>query len=758
MDESLAWERYQYFKEGRKYFICYIIVCTFPLHCIFNYILFSTLLSQIKPVVGLPLSVSKFTCLVGFESPRYPVGTFLVCSKTNTIAIIQMHEAASDEASEKSSIRSSSGDSILRYDVIHEIPLCLLMASYGSSYLEENKTRSVPIEDPQSPAWVAARDPSVKVYSLNIHPILSHIVVVATSVGVVVLSLFSSSRSMALRAQHVSWGMHSLCFVDKSLRRSNFAFESDTSPSSPGASRPVSMAANRTASMKRLGTKSLSKRSSINVSSVLASSAWDMIALDAMTSFKENILDSHKISADAPNAPQQLPQLGRQTSQNKSLPPNISNATFSSAPIFNVSPSGMFCSIHWPESLYYVIYRMKSSSMAANNAQNQPSLSDLNMREVDKGQCYSIAWVTGEVPVNPLGTSVDPTSLDGSNTLNEGIYEAEDMCVVIYPYKRIDSGKKKRFGGLFNEKEVKRGMYDGCLPSMMVIKRISKENNVTETINPGGPNDIEEVVSGGRLLCITYQLKSSGKADQKAVSQIEMEAILAQQNEEKSAGGNSSVIAKVDVPPLVKYRSQFYLVQVTVPTAITAIVVNTSTDGASGTEAAAAVKHATMKKPVMKLVPVGPLMPRVSALAWDAPYATEYGGDTARNWQVQLFSVLIDSKISILCLTTDITNNGYSSSSQTLLSTIAIVDPSPMSCLGCYQMNWWNGNLFVATFIDVFAIFCHNPYPGPKEKQIERAITEHASARKVGKNSGKSGNANIEAEKAVKSADIPGKI
>jgi hypothetical protein len=408
--------------------------------------------------------------------------------------------------------------------------------------------------------------------------------------------------------------------------------------------------------------------SGTNIAAAIADAA--MTGCDCILS--EDIVEEVPIGVESSNVAshsgiQSPPQLKSAPSGNKPQP-NFSQVTTSSCPSLVVSPSGLFCSLHWPESLYYVIFRVKSH--------NSADLNDFRMHEIDRGQCYSIAWVSSNT------ANLEP---------NSSIVE-EDMFAVITPYKRIDGGKKKKTGGLFSsEKETKRGMFDGCLPSMLVIKRISHDNTITEIINPGGPSDVEEVLSNGLLLCITSPCKNTnGKSDMKAVSQIEMEAILAQQNAEEKS--NSVVVEKVEIPQLVTYKSQFYFIEISS---------QASEQATTEPSTPSKTTHQTIKT-VLKLVAIGPTMPRVSSISWDTPYSSTSGKPSL----MQLFSVLIDSKISIMCLSSEQLEGG---AFETSLHTVAIVDPSPMPCLGCTSMKWWNGVLFCATPTDMYAVFVPTP-------------------------------------------------
>ncbi len=63
------------------------VSCVGKVKYIFIIIIFVTgrYIFQAKPNSSISPSVGKFTNLVGLENPHFPVGTFAVCSKSNTI-------------------------------------------------------------------------------------------------------------------------------------------------------------------------------------------------------------------------------------------------------------------------------------------------------------------------------------------------------------------------------------------------------------------------------------------------------------------------------------------------------------------------------------------------------------------------------------------------------------------------------------------------------------------------------------------------
>ena len=48
------------------------------------------LLCQVKSALSLPPTLAKFTHICALEHPQYPVGTFIVSSKTNSIGMCVM--------------------------------------------------------------------------------------------------------------------------------------------------------------------------------------------------------------------------------------------------------------------------------------------------------------------------------------------------------------------------------------------------------------------------------------------------------------------------------------------------------------------------------------------------------------------------------------------------------------------------------------------------------------------------------------------
>lgn len=132
--------------------------------------------------------------------------------------IIQIQESSSDVVSEKSSVRSSS-DSSLRMVLLHEISLAQLMANYAGTVAAASSQASV-AENVFSQKWIASRDSSSKVYSVLQHPSNPGVVVVASSIGIVVLGIKMSLTHLV--GSHEAWDGAVLTFSDKVIKRNTY--------------------------------------------------------------------------------------------------------------------------------------------------------------------------------------------------------------------------------------------------------------------------------------------------------------------------------------------------------------------------------------------------------------------------------------------------------------------------------------------------------------------------------------------------------
>ena len=220
--------------------------------------------------------------------------------------------------------------------------------------------------------------------------------------------------------------------------------------------------------------------------------------------------------------------------------------------------SGKYCAVHWPESLYYVVYIVS----------REVGIGEDTLKVVDSGQCYSLAWLIAGVG-------------------------GEEYCIIVSPNKRIDGSKKKKFT-FFGQRNDNP---EGCLPSLIVMKYYSSDRTAVDIVCSGAPDDVLELFGGSVLLCVTSPNKTSDASvagEKKAVSKIEAEAIAAQ-----SAADEKPSVGGADIPPCTTYASQFYYVKFG--------KVPGDTENST---------IPTMLNP--ELHRVGPLMSRVSAVSFDS--------------------------------------------------------------------------------------------------------------------------------------------
>lgn len=143
------------------------------------------------------------------------------------LGIVQIQESSSDTLSEKSSVRSSS-DSSLRLVLLHEISVSQLMASYAATVAASSGANFA--ENIFSPKWMASRDSSSKVYSVLPHPCNPGTVMVASSIGIVILGIKMSQAHLV--GSHESWNRSIVSFSDKVVKRNTYQIRNNVVPNS----------------------------------------------------------------------------------------------------------------------------------------------------------------------------------------------------------------------------------------------------------------------------------------------------------------------------------------------------------------------------------------------------------------------------------------------------------------------------------------------------------------------------------------------
>ncbi len=73
-------------------------------------------------------------------------------------------------------------------------------------------------------------------------------------------------------------------------------------------------------------------------------------------------------------------------------------------PVFHASPSGMYCAVHWPESMVYVILKVnvafaavvKVGKVAIPAEETARPVENQSAQEVDRGVCLEFGWIGTE--------------------------------------------------------------------------------------------------------------------------------------------------------------------------------------------------------------------------------------------------------------------------------------------------------------------------------------------------------------------------
>ena len=161
--------------------------------------------------------------------------------------------------------------------------------------------------------------------------------------------------------------------------------------------------------------------------------------------------------------------------------------------------------------------------------------------ELERGMCYSIAWVAVSLEDTNDHRNAKPTATNNDNNNNDDNnistasskpqahgQDVSDILCILTPSKKIGNTAKKRsslLGGIFDKKKSAGGV----IPSMFVVKETKFDDTIGDGIvNPGAPEDIAELIGGGPYICISSPVieeASSGKM--KSVSKVESDAAAA---------------------------------------------------------------------------------------------------------------------------------------------------------------------------------------------------------------------------------------
>jgi hypothetical protein len=596
------------------------------------------------------------------------------------LGIVQIQEATTDEQSEKSSVRSSS-DTSLRLVSLHEITLSRLMAAHAASVAARCPADNVQDSQIFNSKWLSSRDPMTKVYTVQSHAMYSDILVATTSVGVIVLTLKAPiSANSGLTAFHPDWKNLGIFFSsDKKLQLCRLYILGSSEYDESSSPRPAST---RRSSLLQSRNRQQSRVNSARYLTATAATPvpddkdpYNPTGLVQLEVIEDIVISAEGVGGSVQMAPQTL---------QKQPPSGKSNALLlacvTSRPIFRASPSGKYCAVHWPESLYYVVLEMNQELCSGRAA-----VSAAKTREVDRGQCVSLGWMS--IPSTPEDSS-------------SGVMQ-RDLLLIICPSKRLDGMKKKKQYTLFKKKD---NTPEGCLPAMLLLKAFTDDGTgaggagtrVVETVVSGGPSDdVDELFGGGAgVICINSvsKMNDSGASDEKkkkAISQIELEAMQAQQAEEKAASGGGAGASKADeIPVHVSFKSQFFALKYGAKTRqhSSASTMDESTSVASTGEGSSSSGD-------YLLSPIGPVFDRVTAVAWDTLRSSTDSSAT------QYLAVLIDFRVNLLQLTSSSTDNTLS------LSTLRSMDVSSCSRLPPTSLIWRDGFLFVSNHQEIVAIF-----------------------------------------------------
>jgi hypothetical protein len=252
-------------------------------------------IGKIKPLSSNSNDITKFSSCISLDDcPRYPSGTFMLCSKTDTITIAQISNEKSND----------SDDANGKLRVLHEFSVFNMLVSYLHSMdIGDNDIINMINTATQN------HPQSIKVYKIAKHHHYNHLYALGTSIGLIVITLLPN-----------------------------------------------------------------------NTPTVATSSLWS----NNILTVEGTRINVKKISSSSSSADSNDITLTKTLTKNIETNTNIYNAITTCKPCYYVSPFNDYIAIHWPDSLFYIVYKV---TINTNN-------DIIDITNVDQGYCLSFAWIT----------------------------------------------------------------------------------------------------------------------------------------------------------------------------------------------------------------------------------------------------------------------------------------------------------------------------------------------------------------------------
>eukprot|EP01038_Epipyxis_sp_PR26KG_P013282 gene13282-17795_t len=362
---------------------------------------------------SIPPGLSKITGFGILNNPYFSNGTFVTCSKSGSVAIMEGKEQSSnDEESERSSVISTSNEKAMQLKVLHEISIPILLSKYVEK-VNQSGSR-ITISDSVIDILNDNNQTAVKIYCLQVHPMQPHLIVLGTSIGLIMISLPKYPVG-SLSASHILWDNHKLIFSENSIKHisidSNIASVSaqshspaiSRSPSNAGIINTTSYMMATTGAGNTVNGNNFTYASSATNPSNITSS--HPLLQDCSTEFYD---DYFPFANNSNNNNNNFIQNNNKISERKSISVSNSISMINCRPSFLVSPSGNFCTLFWKESMIYIIIRVimdenntKShfnknfvSNSTDDSRRTSKRFNSNSLIEVDRCyNCLEFAWI-----------------------------------------------------------------------------------------------------------------------------------------------------------------------------------------------------------------------------------------------------------------------------------------------------------------------------------------------------------------------------
>jgi hypothetical protein len=405
---------------------------------------------------SLSAAYSKYTSCVPLTNPRFPSGAYILCAKTNTIAIAQTLSVGTDEErSELSSVNSEVNEKSVSLQVNHEISIANLMESYINNYFDKSMEESLPL------LVNSIKESNIRVYNVQTHPRLHHIISLGTTIGIIIINLSPISIGPTI-GNHPSWGSYILTYQypQRVIQRQSIEFNSN------GVNNEDNSVTNTDNDISNDGVR-LEVLDEIDADVDL-----DQIITNSVR--KSRLMSNNNNSSSIGSSLSSL--------KTKSLPYKNSHCR----PVFYTSPSGRFCTVWFSDTLTYIILSISNTDIKEN----------CEMKEIERGSCTSFAWLGIGVGCFDMYSFITPTTKK-----YEEKKKARRRSSISFSLFR---SKEEEF--TFIQPEL---IFKCVLPNLLTTCKVNMNVKNTTLVN----NHMVKEIFGGLLLCANVPYDKTVKSN-----------------------------------------------------------------------------------------------------------------------------------------------------------------------------------------------------------------------------------------------------